>query len=226
MEKKSPVKEVKIEDKRALKKALSVRDVMTKKYATIPFTGKWLEAFGEPERTGVWIIWGNSGNGKSTFALQLCAELCQHGKVLYNSLEEGSSLTFRNRLAALQSDMNGKRFHVVNEPISEMSNRLLRRRSADFIVIDSFQYSGLTYPQYRILKEKHTDKLLIFVSHAQGSNPAGRSANSVLYDASQKIWIEGFKAHSNGRSMGTSRSPYIIWEEEVTRIHGEKLKNE
>jgi len=204
-----------------MKKALSVSDLMRKKYETIPFTGEWLAAFGEPERTGVWIIWGNSGNGKSTFALQLCVELCKHGTVLYNSLEEGSSLTFRNRLAALHSDMNGKRFHVVNEPIKDMTSRLLRRRSADFIVVDSFQYSGLTYSEYRKLKEKHTDKLLIFVSHAHGSRPAGRSACSVLYDASQKIWIEGFKAFSNGRSIGANGGKYIIWEEEAKRIHGE-----
>jgi hypothetical protein len=42
-----------------IKKALSIRDVMTKKYSTIPFTGAWLDTFGEPERTGTWLIWGN-----------------------------------------------------------------------------------------------------------------------------------------------------------------------
>ena len=206
-----------------MKKSLSVKDIMSKKYKTIPFTGEFLEAFGQPERTGVWIIWGNSGNGKSTFALQLCAELSKHGKVLYNSLEEGSGLTFRNRLADLSESIEKKRFNVINEPIEDMSERLLRRRSADFIVIDSFQYSGMTYPQYRKLKDKHADKLLIFVSHAQGSRPAGRSATSVLYDAAQKIFINGFKATTNGRSIGSNGGTYIIWEEEATKIHGQKF---
>jgi len=31
-----------------IKKALSVSNVMSMKYETIPFTGDWLEAFGEP----------------------------------------------------------------------------------------------------------------------------------------------------------------------------------
>ena len=201
-----------------IKKALSIKDVMTKKYETIPFTGAWLDAFGEPERTGVWLIWGNSGNGKSTFALQLCAELCKHGTVLYNSLEEGSSLTFRNRLADLEEDINGKRFQIINEPVTDMSKRLMRRRSADFVVIDSFQYSGLTYERYRGLKDMHRDKLLIFVSHAEGTRPSGRSAQSVLYDASQKVWVEGFRAISNGRSIGKNGGVYVIWEEGVVRV--------
>ncbi|MCL2291197.1 MAG: AAA family ATPase [Bacteroidetes bacterium] len=203
-----------------MKRALSVRDIMTKKYETIPFTGQWLEAFGMPERTGVWIIWGNSGNGKSTFALQLCTELCKHGKVLYNSLEEGSCLTFRKRLELVAGDMDGKRFNVVSESVDELSKRLLRQRSADFVVIDSFQYSGLSYPAYRQFKDKHPNKLLIFISHAEGSRPAGRSAKSVLYDASQKIWIEGFKAISNGRSIGANGGTYTIWEDSAMVFHG------
>ncbi len=211
---------------KSIKKSLSVRDIMSRKYKTISLTEEWRAAFGEPERTGTWIIWGKSGNGKSTFALQLCVELCKHGKVLYNSLEEGSSLSFRNRLAALSEKINSKRFNVVSESMEDMSIRLHRRRSADFVVIDSFQYSGLNYQDYRKLKDRHPDKLLIFISHSQGSHPAGRSAQSVLYDASQKIYINGFKAISNGRSIGTNGGTYIIWEEQARLIHGEKsIKN-
>jgi hypothetical protein len=214
------------ESAKKLKKALSITDLMTKKYKTIPLTGRWLEAFGEPEATGTWLIWGNSGSGKSTFALQLCAELCKHGKVLYNSLEEGSGLNFRNRLAALPEPVNKKRFNVVCEPINDMSERLLRRRSPDIVIIDSFQFSGLDYKGYRNLKNTHPDKLLIFVSHAQGSRPAGRSANSVLYDASQKIWVEGFKATSNGRSIGKNGGKLIIWDEGAARAYGNKTDTE
>lgn len=55
----------------------------------IPFEGKWRDAFDLPERKGVWLIWGNSANGKTTFAMQLCKYLCQFGRVAYNSMEEG-----------------------------------------------------------------------------------------------------------------------------------------
>mgnify|MGYP000320329112 CR=1 FL=1 len=47
------------------------------KKETLKLTGAWAEAFGEPERIGVWFIWGNSGNGKSSFVMQLCKELAK-----------------------------------------------------------------------------------------------------------------------------------------------------
>ena len=79
-------------------RALSVQEVLSMKKAVFPFEGKWEEAFGTPERTGVWFIWGNSGNGKSSFVMQLCKELCKFGRVAYDSLEEGDSLSMQNSL--------------------------------------------------------------------------------------------------------------------------------
>ena len=49
-------------------RALTVKEVLKQKKRTFAFKGEWKEAFGEPERTGVWFIWGNSGNGKSSTA--------------------------------------------------------------------------------------------------------------------------------------------------------------
>lgn len=45
-------------------RALTVKEVLKQKKKTFAFKGKWKDAFGEPERTGVWFIWGKSGNGK------------------------------------------------------------------------------------------------------------------------------------------------------------------
>ena len=46
------------------------------------------------------VVWGKSGNGKTSFVLQLCKELTRYGKVAYDSLEEGSSLTMQKRPGA------------------------------------------------------------------------------------------------------------------------------
>jgi hypothetical protein len=207
-----------------MKKALSINNIKESKHKVIPFTGQWLEAFGEPERTGTWLIWGGSGNGKSSFAMMLCEELCRHGKVLYNSLEEGTGLSLQQKLERIDSELMKRRFNVVNETIAELSERLKRRRSADFVVIDSFQYSGLNYDSYRKFKEAHQNKLLIFISHADGKRPSGRSSKSVLFDASLKIWVEGFKAFSNGRFIGANGGIFTIWEEGAFRFWGEKLE--
>ena len=75
--------------------AKGVREVLNMKFETLPFEGKWHDAFSTPERRGVWLIWGNTGNGKTSFVMQLCKELCRFGRVAYDSLEEGACLTMR-----------------------------------------------------------------------------------------------------------------------------------
>lgn len=104
--------------------------------------------------------------------------------------------------------------------MDELSERLSQRKSADFVVIDSFQYTQMTYKAYLKFKEKHPNKLLIFISHADGKNPSGRSAKSVMYDASLKIWVEGYRAFSKGRFFG-SVGHYTIWEEGSRKYRGE-----
>ena len=81
------------------------------------------------------------------------------------------------------------------------------------MIIESFEYSGLTYPAYKELKEKHPRKLFIFISHAEGMHPAGRTARKVEYDADVKIMVSGFKAWCKSRFMEQPGEPYVIWEE-------------
>lgn len=202
-------------------RALSVSEVLSMKKQELAFEGEWEEAFGTPEKVGVWFIWGNSGNGKSSFVMQLCKELTRFGKVAYNSLEVGVGLTMKNSLqrCAMQ-DVNRKMLLLECESMKELSDRLAKRRSPDFVVIDSFQYTQMTYKEYIRFKEWHRDKLLIFISHAEGNRPEGRSAKKVMYDSSLKIWVEGFRAFSKGRFIGPT-GQYTIWSEGAERYWGE-----
>ena len=188
---------------------------------TLGLTGAWAEAFGEPERVGIWFIWGKSGNGKSSFVMQLCKELTKFGRVAYDSLEEGAGLTMQNALRRYgMADVN-RRFQVLDcEPVSDLGERMDRRKSPDFYVIDSFQYTQMSYKEYQSFKEAHRDKLLIFVSHADGHNPDGRSAKKVMYDAALKIYVEGFRAFSKGRFFGPA-SYFTIWDEGAARYWGD-----
>ena len=47
----------------AIKRAFTVQNIIDKKYDLFDFEGEWYDAFDQPETTGVWFIWGNSGNG-------------------------------------------------------------------------------------------------------------------------------------------------------------------
>ena len=192
-------------------RALSVTDLLNKKYQTLPFEGAWQEAFDTPERVGTWMVWGNTSNGKTQFMLQLSKELSRFGRVLIDSLEQGGSMSMQKAFKQAKMHEVKRKLLLVQEPIETLSARLLRPKSPDFVMIDSFQYTGMNYKAYQRFKELHRDKLIIFISHADGKKPAGRAAQSVVYDVDQKIWVEGFKAFSLGRSTGATGN-YTIWD--------------
>ena len=232
------------------KQALSVSQLLAQKKETFELSPEWKIAFGEPEVIGTWIIWGQSGNGKTTFALslakelsrhgvvlynsleegaslslmnaaervglQLAKELCQHGVVLYNSLEEGDSLSLMNAVERVGLQHVNRRVRFVCEDMDTLLIRLKKRRSPKIVFIDSFQYTQMSYKQYIEFKEQLPNHLLIFVSHADGNNPSGRSAKSVMYDSMLKIWVEGYRAFSKGRFIG-ERGWINIWEEAAQR---------
>lgn len=193
-------------------RTLSAKQVLTIKFDTIRLGGGWDECVGEIETTGIWFIWGNSGNGKTSAVVSLCKELSAFGKVLYNSREEGVSLTMQNTLRRYGMGELGSRFQLANMSLQELDEKISQQRSPKFVVLDSFQFMGLTYKDFRAFCEKHKNKMLIFVSRTRGRQPEGRAAISAMYDASCKIWVEGYKAFSKGRFVGTTRE-MTIWDE-------------
>lgn len=203
--------------------AKGVRELLSMKFETLPFEGEWYDAFANPESRGVWIVWGSSGSGKTTFVLKLCKELCKYGRVLYNSLEEGVSLTMQE--AVRRNDMLevNRRFLLTSETIEELDLRLKRQKSPDFVVIDSLQYTRMSHEDFIKFKDKHCNKLLIFVSHARGKNPNGRVAEKVLYHASLKVYVEGKRAHCLGRFIGP-KGYYDIWPEEAEIYYGDNVR--
>ena len=213
-------------DHPVLRRALSVSDVLRMKKETYAFEGAWAEAFGQPEKNGVWFVWGNSGNGKTSFMLQLCKELSRFGRVAYDSLEEGASLTMKNAFVTMGMQDVARRFVLLDrESMEQLDARLGRRKGPDIVVIDSFQYTKMSFKDYEAFKERHADKLLIFVSQADGNKPAGRTAVSVMYDAALKIWVSGFRAQSKGRYFG-SKGYYTVWEERARLVYGEEKVKE
>lgn len=155
--------------------------------------------------------------------MQLCKYLCRFGRVAYDSLEEGACLTMQNTLMRFQMQEVNRRFLLLDaEPLDQLSLRIKRQKAPDFVVIDSFQYTQMTYRQYIEFKEKHRGKLLIFISHATGRLPTGRSAKSVMFDASLKIYVEGYRAFSKGRFIGP-RGHFDIWPEKSRLYWGEEI---
>lgn len=207
------------------KRSASAAEIINTKFKTMGFTGEWLEIFGDPERRGSWIIWGESGNGKTSFCMQLAKYLSNFGRVAYDSLEEGFSLSLKKSIIRANMQECGSRFQVINkESIDDLRVRLSKKKSPDFIFIDSVQYTGLNKMTAKQLINDFPTKLFIFVSHAEGKLPDGRVAKAIRYDADIKIRIEGFKAIVNGRFEGDRNKMYTIWEQGAYDYWGAQME--
>lgn len=194
-------------------RAISIDQLYRTRLKSLDFKGEWKEAIGIPEPSGVWIIWGNSGNGKTRFALQLAKYLASLGlRVAYDSLEEGVSTSLRIAIRDCNIQEVKRRFILLDkERIPELIQRLEKKKSPQVIFIDSIQYTGLSYADYKQLKDRFRSKLFILVSHADGTQPSGRVARSIRFDANVKVWVEAYKAFAKSRYGGGK--PYVIWEE-------------
>ena len=193
-------------------RAASLDQVLRTRFKVLPFEGEWKDSIGCPELTGSWIIWGNSGNGKTRFALQLCKYLCQFGRVAYDSLEEGVSVSLVKAIKETHMMEVRRKFVVLDkEPIDQLMERLEKPKSLDIVCVDSLQYTGMSYDQYKALKERFPKKLFIWISHADGMLPEGRVAKKVRFDSNVKVFVQAYRAEPVSRYGGGK--PYIIWEE-------------
>lgn len=200
-------------------RAVSVAQVLSKKRKLMPFEGEFYEAFGCPEMTGAWIIWGGSGSGKTTFVMQLCKYLTKFGRVCYNSMEEGDSESIKLAFQRVgMSEVKRKLILLDNEPIQELKDRLRKHKAPNIVVIDSLQYSGMNYTEYKKLRDEFKNVLFLIISHADGKEPSGKVAKQVRYDAFVKIRVEGYKAFAASRYGGGE--PYVIWHEGADKYHG------
>lgn len=186
-----------------MKRAYSIRNVLDAKFETLAFDGEWLRAVGRPELGGSWMIYGAPKNGKTSLAMKLAKYLTRFCRVAYDSVEEGLSLSMQNCVERTFAGEVSRRFVLLNkEGVEELTERLSRRCSPEVVVVDSVQFLGLRWEEYKGLKERFPHKLFIYVSHVDGNQPEGRVAKKMWRDADVAIRVEGFRGFPVGRYQG------------------------
>jgi len=205
-------------------KALTAKQVATKKRIIYPFEGKFLDSFGRPERFAKWFITGPPGSGKSSFVYELCSYLIQFGNIDYNSHEEGDSQTTADKIIRYGlADKAG--FKILDKvPTPDWKHRLQKRQSAAFGVMDSLQHGNMTKTEYRefvrALCNRRKGKSLLFISHFIKDG----YTLFVKHDCDIKIEVRGFVALPDISRYGGNK-PFIIWEDGAKRYWGKKYKS-
>jgi hypothetical protein len=203
------------------KRAVSVSELLNTSFKVMDFSPEWEEYFGRPERSGCWLVWGPPHNGKTGFLLKLAKFLTNFGVVAYNSLEEGVSESLKRACVRENMLVCGNRFRILDkEPIEDLEIRLMKRRSPDIVMIDSVQYTELNKRTAKTFIDKFPNKLFIFISHASGKVPDGRTAHALRFHADVKIWVEGYKANIESRFGGDKSKQFTIWKEGAELYHG------
>ncbi len=208
-------------------KVLSYAQLKSKKY-------KWMEglpkeitdSLGDLTINFRMIIWGPSGNGKTNLLVKLLRILMHHGNILYISLEEGHEASMqRTAIRHLGEEANGKiRFCDENFTWPILKERMSRKRSEQFVVIDSIDYFDFDYTDYKEWKSLFPNKTIIFISHPKGKEPESKTAFRIKHDVPIKVRVEGYVAFVISRLKEGREKPIIIWEEGAKKYWGKKFK--
>ncbi|WP_297980328.1 AAA family ATPase, partial [uncultured Capnocytophaga sp.] len=178
-------------------RAYTYEDLARKKYKTLPLKGVWKEHLGDIERSGSILIYGDSGHGKTTYALQLMRELCQGEKVLYNSLEECGSLSLLTNLERTGLKQYKNKYLVCGEPLDNLIQRLSRPQQPKIVFIDSVQacFRGKKTEDYHNLILQFPQTLFIGISQISKGMPKGAVAEEFYWFCQNRVLVKDFKAY-------------------------------
>lgn len=180
-----------------VQRAYSYSDIEKRNFKSIQVLDQDLKKhLGEPQLgNSHWLVYGESGDGKTSYVLQIVKELCKNHKVHYNTVEEGMKKSFK--LALKRENMKSVTgFNYQQEKLPSLKARLERTRQPKIVVIDSVQYffRGLQSKHYFDFIDQFKDTTFIWISAAEGKKPEGKIANDIYYDADIVINVKDFQA--------------------------------
>ncbi|MBL0144898.1 MAG: hypothetical protein IPP48_03220 [Chitinophagaceae bacterium] len=213
-------------------KKIGLKQMTQKVYnEVVGLSAEMKASLGDIEDAFDMICWGDSGNGKTNFNLEVVAQLCTalDCKAVYVSWEEGHGKSLRDALIRHNLlERIGNRLEILDGgTFEEVKAIIAKRKSAKIWVFDSIQASEWTQHQCAELKKdfvlSRKKKIFLYVSWAQGKFPKGATAESVKFYANIKVWVEKFIAFPTGRYGGNKN--YIIWPDGAVKRWGKKLFN-
>jgi len=206
-------------------RGITGKTLLSKKFKTYKFDGIWEKILGEQERGGIWVIYGNEKNGKTTLALKLSEYLTKYDNLNYISAEEGTGFTFQQNLSRAKIDFKNTKIKFYDYmEIEDLTNMLDRRQSARIMVIDNATayVDDLKTAVLRKLKRKYPDTLFIIMAHMEKNEPTTAMAKLAKKLCNVYFRVEGLTAFVGGRCPG---GVLTINEQTAMLYHGSEIKN-
>lgn len=208
-----------------MSRSISPKTLFEKKYKTFNLTGIWRDVLGEPEKGGIWVIYGNEKNGKTQLTLQLSDYLSTLEQVWYISAEEGTGKAFRDNAQRAKIDPKNRRLKFSDyTEIEYLRERLKKRQSPRIVVLDNatIYNDELKNGILRRLLLEHKDVLFILVAHEDNKEPYTATAKLAKKLCDIYIRVEGLTAFVGGRCPGGT---ITIDDQKAMLYHGSEIKN-
>jgi hypothetical protein len=196
--------------------------VMQKRHDIMNYTPEFRGILGTIPRNVTITIYGDSGHGKTEFAMRMVRALCLSGVYVdWISYEQGFGLDMQQLLQRNDMLSVGSYFSITDPDhkknpdttyLADLDNKIGKRGSADVFAIDSVQYMSITIADWLWLKKRHPKKGFIFISHKKGTLPDGVTAVKIGRDSLVRLLVKNYIAYPEKNRCG-GKENYIIWEE-------------
>lgn len=176
-------------------KIITGDELLKLKFDVLPFTGKFLELIGKPERGFSGIVFGKPKGGKSNFAIRFADYLQEYfGKTVYVASEEGSSLTLQEKI----KEINGSKITFIETRNREELRDFLKGNQVDFLFIDSINTLNIDDDYLELIK--HENACTSFVAIVQATKEGSfKGAQSLEHNCDFVIRVEKGVAYHRGR---------------------------
>ena len=194
-------------------KTTGIYQLQQMKFDRLDFEGEWHRLCGRPTKHFSCIIYGTSGNGKTTAIVSFIKYLCSFGlRATYISHEEGIGGTMQDAFNfAKMSEVSGSVVLAEDATFDETVEYFSKRGSPEIMIIDSIDYCDLTKQQYQFLRKRFPKKIIIMIAWSQGTKPKTQAAKDIEYMVDIKLLVKNFMIWPKSRFGGNE--PYVIWEQ-------------
>ena len=206
-------------------RGISVKTLLSKTFKTFEFDGIWKDVLGQQERNGIWVIYANEKNYKTSFTLMLAQYLTKFEKVNYVSAEEGTGFSFQQNVARVKIDFNNPRIKFYDFlEIEELESVFNNRESGKVTILDNATayIDDLKSAHLRRLRKKYPKQLFIIIAHKEKNEPSTAMGKLAKKLSNVYINLSGSVAFFAGRCPG---GEIIIDEEKAMLYHGSQIKN-
>lgn len=209
-------------------KVLGVKQFHQKKFKLLNLKkSKFNSILGNVPKFFTAVIYGFSGNGKTEFTIMLAKELSKHGRVLWLSYEQRHGYDLQ--MASKRNEMHKTSGNfLVSDPLAnlpkdvtllqDLDNYLDRRGSADYVVIDSLDYTEFSKADYKYLKNKYFNKKgFIFIAHSSKNGSLNKAiGRDIVFDGGMGILVKDFIAYPDKNRFG-GFEPFVVFEDQARK---------